>query len=81
MVYITGEVARPGGYALTTPINVLQLIAQAGGLTQFASRKKIQILHAGKGEPSAVFSYKQLMQPGDDARLQILVPGDTVVVP
>jgi polysaccharide export outer membrane protein len=81
MVYITGEVAHPGGYALTTPLNVLQLIAQAGGLTQFASRKKIQVLHAGKGEPAAVFAYKQLTQSDDEAHLYPLLPGDTVVVP
>src|SRR5262249_60456854 len=30
MVYITGEVGRPGAYPMSTPLNVLQLMSRAG---------------------------------------------------
>jgi len=82
MVYITGEIARPGAYPLNTPITVLQLIAQAGGLTEFASRKHIQIIRANSGKSDEhMLSYKAMMQSKDGSRNLTLNPGDTVVVP
>jgi len=82
MVYITGEVARPGAYPLNTPITVLQLIAQAGGLTEFASRKHIQVVRAGGNKSDErLLSYKAMTQLKDGSRNLTLNPGDTVVVP
>lgn len=81
MVYITGEVARPGAYPLNTPITVLQLIAQAGGLTEFASRKKIQVIRANNKRDEHLLSYKAMTQSKDGSNNLILNPGDTVVIP
>jgi polysaccharide export outer membrane protein len=82
MVYITGEIARPGAYPLNTPITVLQLIAQAGGLTEFASRKHIQIIRANSSKSDEhMLSYKAMMQSKDGSRNLTLNPGDTVVIP
>jgi polysaccharide biosynthesis/export protein len=81
MVYITGEVARPGAYSLNGPLDVLQLIAEAGGLTEFASRKKIRIIktnNSGRGVP---FDYNDVLRSGDPSHNISLNPGDTVVVP
>ncbi|MEG9433407.1 polysaccharide biosynthesis/export family protein [Terriglobus sp. ADX1] len=80
MVYITGEVARPGAYPLNTPITVLQLIAQAGGLTEFASRKKIQVIRANNKRDEQLLSYKAMTQSKGGSNLT-LNPGDTVVIP
>lgn len=46
MVYIAGEVARPGGFELndTNSISVLQVLSLAGGVTQFADVKKARVL-------------------------------------
>jgi polysaccharide export outer membrane protein len=81
MVYITGEVARPGAYPLNTPITVLQLIAQAGGLTEFASRKKIQVIRANNKVDENLLSYKAMTQSKDGGHNLTLNPGDTVVIP
>ncbi len=81
MVYITGEIARPGAYPLNTPITVLQLIAQAGGLTEFASKKKIHVLRAGGPAGGIWMNYKSLLQGSDPNRNLQLNPGDTVVIP
>ena len=43
-VYITGQVAKPGPYNLTSPMTVVQLIAFAGGLLEYADAKKIVIM-------------------------------------
>ncbi len=47
MVYVVGEVTRPGGYVLNErdSVSVLQALSLAGGLTNFASPKKAKILH------------------------------------
>jgi len=81
MVYIAGEVARPGAYPLNTPITVLQLIAQAGGITEFASRKKIRVLPADNSAAKVWMNYKDLTQGTGSARNLSLNPGDTVVIP
>ncbi|WP_245536229.1 polysaccharide biosynthesis/export family protein [Terriglobus roseus] len=81
MVYIAGEVARPGAYPLNAPITVLQLIAQAGGITAFASRKKIHIIPADSSTSKVWLNYKALTQGTDVNRNLALNPGDTVVVP
>src|SRR3989304_6318038 len=43
-VFIVGEVARSGAYTLKSETTLMQALAIAGGLTQFASRTKITIL-------------------------------------
>lgn len=80
-IFITGNVANPGPYPLTGPRNVMQLIALAGGLTEFADSKNIIIMRTEKGKPMAYrFNYKEVL---DRKRLEQnieLKPGDTVVV-
>ena len=41
IVYITGAVNKPGQYPLIGPMNINQLITTAGGLVEFADKKKI----------------------------------------
>lgn len=80
--YITGEVARPGGYSLNTETTVLQLIAQAGGLTAFARRDDITVLRLENGKQQRLpFHYKEVVQGKKSDQNITLQPGDTVVVP
>ena len=81
-VFITGEVTRPGPYNLTTPTTVVQLIAMAGGLTEFADKGKITIMRMENGKPvSYKFNYKDVAN-GRNLKQNIeLRPGDTVIVP
>jgi len=81
-VFITGEVARPGAYALTSSMTVMQLIAVAGGLTEFAEAKSISVMRVEGGQTRTFpFDYKNVAsgkKPGQNIALKI---GDTVVVP
>jgi polysaccharide export outer membrane protein len=79
-VFITGQIANPGSYALTGPTTVLQLISMAGGLKEFADSKNIIIVRRENGQSSRyAFNYKEI---GKNTRQNIdLKPGDTVVVP
>jgi polysaccharide export outer membrane protein len=80
-VYVMGQVGKPGGYPLIAPITVLQLIAQAGGLTIFANRKEIFILRGSKADLQRLkFNYISAIH-GDVNQNINLQPGDTVIVP
>lgn len=80
-VYVMGQVGKPGGYPLIAPLTVLQVIAQAGGLSVFAHRKGILVLRESDGATQRLkFDYVAALN-GDVKQNIILKPGDTVVVP
>src|SRR6266567_3382491 len=80
--FITGEVARPGGYSLNTETTVLQLIAQAGGFTVFTKHEGIVVLRVEDGKAVRLhFKYKEVVHGKNTEQNIALHPGDTVVVP
>lgn len=81
-VYITGQVAKPGPYSIGGPTNVLQLIAMAGGVLEFADTKNIVVMRNEKGQATTYrFNYNDVLR-GRNLKQNIeLKPGDTVVVP
>jgi len=84
VAYIMGEVNHPGAVSLgDEPLTVLQALALAGGLKDFADTKNIHILRradkAGqKTEQTISFNYKDAIK---GSAPMYLAPGDTVVVP
>jgi polysaccharide export outer membrane protein len=81
-VFITGEVNKPGPYPLAGPTTVLQLIAMAGGLRDYANGKNILIMrNENSRQVSMVFSYKDVIARKNLKQNIELKPGDTVVVP
>ncbi len=80
--FITGEVARPGAYHLASSMTVMQLIAVAGGLTEFAQPKKISVIRIENGVTRTFkFEYLDVAQGKKPQQNIMLKPGDTVVVP
>ncbi len=81
-VFITGQVAKPGPYPLSAPTTVLQLIAMAGGLSEFADEKNVTIMRTENGKPvSYPFNYKDVTKRKNLKQNIELKPGDTVIVP
>jgi polysaccharide export outer membrane protein len=84
MVYVVGEVNKPGGYAATEgqQLTVLQVLSMAGGLTRNASPKNAKILHLVMGGPKRaeipVNMKEMLSGPSHDMPL---IPEDILVVP
>ncbi len=79
-VYIMGEVNKPGTIALVGPTTVLQALAMAGGLGQWAKGSKIRILRNGaNGVETIKFNYDDAIK-GDGAPVY-LQRGDTIIVP
>lgn len=81
-VFITGEVAKPGAYPLASTTTVMQLIAIAGGLSEFAQANSISVLRVEDGKTKTLpFSYKDIAKGKKSEQNIVLQPGDTVVVP
>jgi polysaccharide export outer membrane protein len=81
-VFITGQVANPGAYPLTGPRTVMQLIALAGGLLEYADSNNIMTLRTVNGRQiSYKFRYKDIAKGKALSQNIELQPGDTVVVP
>jgi polysaccharide biosynthesis/export protein len=81
-VFITGMVERPGSYPLTNRTTVLQLIATAGGLREFAKSGDIVMIRNDHGRETRFrFDYKDVVKGKRLEQNLELKPGDTVVVP
>jgi polysaccharide export outer membrane protein len=81
-VFITGYVEKPGAYALGGAKSVLQLIAEAGGLKEYANDKDIRIMRTEGGQQVLLrFSYKDVSKGKNLEQNIQLKPGDTVIVP
>ncbi len=83
VIYVTGEVAKPGALAMTRPTNVMQALSMAGGLTEFAKKNSIIVLRreADGRNKSLPFEYGDV-EDGENIDSNILLQaGDTIVVP
>jgi polysaccharide export outer membrane protein len=80
-IYVLGEVQRVGPIEMSTSMSPLQAIAAAGGLTPYASQKKIYILRGPAGRQKKIpFNYKSALK-GNPSSSVTLMAGDTIVVP
>ena len=81
-VFVTGNVGKPGVYMLSAPTTVLQMIATAGGLLEYAKAKDIRIMRTETGKTvSLKFNYKDVSQGKKLEQNILLKPGDTLIIP
>ena len=79
-IHVIGEVEDPGTQVMLGPLNVLQALAQAGGLREFADRGGIHVLRkTSNGTQNIPINYKDALKGRSEPLY--LQPGDTVVVP
>lgn len=80
---ILGQVAKPGSYSLSLGSNVMDAIAAAGGLKDFAKKTGIYILRKGPaGQESRIgFNYKDFIKGKNQGQNIKLEPNDTIIVP
>jgi polysaccharide export outer membrane protein len=83
LVYVLGQVARPGTFVMNRTTDVMQAISMAGGPTPFADVDEIKILRRGdKGAQIAIpFKYNDVKEGKKLDQNILLRAGDTVVVP
>jgi len=80
IVYILGEVQKPGAYPFVQSLGVLQLIARAGGLTPYARKHSIYLLQGPQHQRTSL-NFDQLLRGEGPGASMVLSSGDTVVVP
>ena len=83
VVYVLGEVARPGPVAMRANMTVIDTLAIAGGFGAFAKKDRVKVIRqSGAGDPVEFnFDYGAYVDgTGLDQNI-LLVPGDKIIVP
>jgi len=82
IVYVIGEVKNPGQFVMYQPMDMMQILSLAGGLTTFAKANDILILRReAKGSKAIEFEYVELEDGDDLDKNHLLKSGDVIVVP
>jgi polysaccharide biosynthesis/export protein len=73
---------KTGTFPINSSTTVLQLLAQAGGVKDFAKRKAIYILRNEQGKQVRHrFNYDEVIRGKNSEQNILLQPADTIVVP
>jgi len=59
LVYVDGEVKRPARFVWTPELTLTNAIAMAGGFTDFANRRRLEI-RRGSGGSVEVYNYLRI---------------------
>jgi polysaccharide export outer membrane protein len=78
-VFVMGEVAKSGPVPIHGPTTILQALAMAGGLSEYANQKDVRVLRqTASGVQTIRFNYRDAVN--GDVRPMYLRAGDTVIV-
>jgi polysaccharide biosynthesis/export protein len=82
-IYVIGQVRTPGEFPANRPIDVMQALSLAGGLTTFAADKDIKVLRrdASGKQRALAFNYSDVSKGQHLDSNVLLQAGDVVVVP
>jgi polysaccharide export outer membrane protein len=81
-IYVVGRVTQPGEFTPSSPVTVLQALALARGLTEYADPNHIVVLRRdSSGTRRIPFVYAAAVKCGRVEMDITLTSGDTVVVP
>ena len=81
-VFVTGQVNKPGPFTLNDNMTVLQMLALAGGLQEWADADHILVMRTEAGQTKSYkFNYKDVRKGKNLQQNIALKPGDTIVVP
>jgi polysaccharide export outer membrane protein len=81
LIYMIGQVNRTGPIDMTPDMTLLEALSSAGGLTDFANKKKIYILRDENGKRQRIPVHYKDALAGNRAFDLALKSGDTIVVP
>jgi polysaccharide export outer membrane protein len=84
VIYIVGQVERPGQYTVKRGTTFLQAIALAGGFTPFAASNDVLVLRTGHGDAqqrAAKIRYGDILSGQYQQNNILLKSGDTIIIP
>jgi len=80
-VSVIGNVAKPGRYSLDSRVTVLDALALAGGLTEYADRGKIVVLRRGRTATEQLpFAYDKVASGSGSSQLNFFVHPDDIIL-
>ena len=80
IVHIWGEVHNPGKFVVSDGSDLIRLISEAGGPTEFANLKRVFIAHKGDENPHIdIFNMEKYILR-ENVPVPVMLPGDVVVV-
>jgi polysaccharide export outer membrane protein len=80
LVTVVGEVRTPGAVEVRPELGVIDALARAGGLTDFAHQKHIYVVRRGPTPLRVRFDYRDLKTGDPLANRFALADGDVIVV-
>jgi len=81
-IYVIGAARKEGPLPYTYGMSVIQALSEAGGVTEYAKRKKIYVLRTENGREYRLdFNYDDVVKGERTEQNILLLPGDTVVIP
>src|SRR5262249_26051469 len=81
-VFVLGAVRKEGPLPYTYGMSVMQALSEAGGLNDYARRKRIYILRTENGRQYRMdFNYDEAIRGERMEQNIVLLPDDTVVIP
>ncbi|HEX8790767.1 MAG TPA: polysaccharide biosynthesis/export family protein [Polyangiaceae bacterium] len=80
VVSVLGEVAHPGTFNVDSRATIAQVLASAGGLTDYASRDRIFIVRAGPPPVRVRFTYEEITRGAAPSEGFVLADGDLLEV-
>jgi polysaccharide export outer membrane protein len=80
--YMVGNINSPGAYPMNTPVTLLQAIAKAGGLGEWADKDEIIVVRRSSGKDEMLsFDYEKFVKGKDLSQNITIHYGDTIIVP
>ena len=81
-LYVLGEVEKPGVFQINSPINIIEAVSMAGGLTVDAQKNSLLLIRGGLNSPQlTTINLKKTLEQGDLSENITLIGGDIVYVP
>lgn len=80
-VYVIGEVTKPGTFPLASEMNVIQIIAEAGGFLETANKSNVVVVRSENGQEHRYkVNYNDVVRGKNVGQNIRLLPGDTILV-
>lgn len=81
-VHILGKVANPGNFVMSQPLDVIQALSLAGGLSTYAEENNIVVLRRLNGKQQVLPVRYGSIKKGQDLNSNIMLKsGDVIVIP
>ena len=80
-VYVIGEVAKPETFPLANEMNVIQIIAEAGGFLETANKGDVVVVRNENGQERRYkLNYGEVVRGKNVGQNIRLLPGDTILI-